>query len=128
MFRDMQIIKESFLPVFKELKNCLSITIYAVSKIKPAENILQDDRYRYVFSVEEVNKLVLQGMPFREAYKNVALQISRGSYHPDRTVNHTHEGSIGHLCNDRITEKMAGILKTFDFERKDNAYRKLLMR
>jgi argininosuccinate lyase len=127
-FRDMQIIKESFLPVFGELKNCLKITTYAVSKIKPVENILQDDRYRYVFSVEEVNKLVLQGMPFREAYKNIAVQISGNSYHPDRTLNHTHEGSIGNLCNDRIGEKMAGILKTFDFERKDNAYRKLLMR
>lgn len=127
-FRDMQIIKESFLPVFGELKDCLRISTYAVSKIKPAENILQDDRYHYVFSVEEVNKLVMQGMPFREAYKKVALQISGNSYRPDRNVNHTHEGSIGNLCNNHIGEKMAGILKTFDFERKDNAYRKLLMR
>jgi argininosuccinate lyase len=127
-FRDMQVIKESFLPVFDEFKSILEISIYAVSKITPSENILKDQRYRYIFSVEEVNKLVLEGMPFREAYKTVARQISEGTYSPTQTVSHTHEGSIGNLCNDKISLKFDKIWNDFDFESKENAYRKLLKR
>jgi argininosuccinate lyase len=127
-FRDMQIIKESFLPVFSEMKNCLAIATYALSKVMPAENVLQDERYRYIFSVEEVNKLVLQGTPFREAYKQVAGQIREGSYRPGHTIRHTHEGSMGNLCNDKISRKMKDIMRLFGFENKDNAYRKLLRR
>jgi argininosuccinate lyase len=102
--------------------------IYAVSQITPAENVLNDPRYRYIFSVEEVNKLVLQGMPFRDAYKTVAKQISEGTYNPSQTVIHTHEGSIGNLCNDKISLKFENIWNEFDFESKENAYRKLLKR
>lgn len=127
-FRDMQVIKESFLPVFAELKNCLSMFTYAVSRITPMENVLNDERYRYIFSVEEVNKLVLQGLPFREAYKQVALQIREGSFSPDKTVSHTHEGSMGNLCNDKIAQKMKAILKLFGFENKENAVRKLVLK
>lgn len=127
-FRDMQIIKESFLPVFAEMKNCLSMSCYAVSRITPVENILSDERYNYLFSVEEVNRLVLQGIPFREAYKQVALQIREGSYKPGQTIHHTHEGSIGNLCNDQISCKMEEIVKLFGFQKKDDAYRKLLRR
>jgi argininosuccinate lyase len=127
-FRDMQVIKESFLPVFDEFKNILEISIYAVSKITPSENILKDQRYRYIFSVEEVNKLVLGGMPFRDAYKTVAKQISEGNFNASQTVIHTHEGSIGNLCNDKISLKFENIWNEFDFESKENAYRKLLKR
>jgi argininosuccinate lyase len=127
-FRDMQIIKESFLPVFNDLKNCLEMSSYAVSRIIPVENVLKNERYRYVFSVEEVNRLVVKGTPFREAYKKVASQINEGSYKPDYSVRHTHEGSLGNLCNDKILLKLEAILKLFGFENKDMAVRKLLMR
>jgi argininosuccinate lyase len=125
-FRDMQIIKESFLPVFAEVKNCISMATYAVSRITPKENILLDERYRYVFSVEAVNQLVLQGTPFREAYKQVALEIKEGSYKPVQNLHHTHEGSIGNLCNDQILEKMNAVMDSFRFDKKDNACHKLL--
>ena len=101
-FRDMQIIKESFLPVFSEMKTCLAIAAYALEKVIPVENTLEDPRYKYIFSVEEVNRLVMEGIPFRQAYKEVAAQIADGSYNGNPNVKHTHEGSIGNLCNNRI--------------------------
>jgi argininosuccinate lyase len=127
-FRDMQVIKEVFLPVFDSFSNCLKIATYAVSGIKPAQNVLSDEKYRYVFSVEEVNKLVLQGIPFREAYKMVAKTIAEDTYNPAKTVNHTHAGSIGNLCNDLISEKMKSVMQCFDFGKKDMAFRRLLER
>jgi argininosuccinate lyase len=127
-FRDMQIIKESFLPVFDELSNCLDIVVYAVSRIIPRNDILKEDRYRYVFSVEEVNKLVLKGIPFREAYKMVAASIQEGTYNPDPKIVHSHQGSIGNLCNKEISGKMDVVIQGFDFDTKDKAYRKLLLR
>lgn len=125
-FRDMQIIKESFLPVFEELENCISMLAYAVARVAPAADILDDNKYQYIFSVEEVNKLVLEGMPFREAYKTVAKKIQEGNFHPAHAVLHTHEGSIGNLCNDRIARKLEILLQQFRFERKDQAYLRLL--
>ena len=125
-FRDMQIIKESFLPVFSEIKTCLAIAAYALEKIIPSENTLEDNRYRYIFSVEEVNRLVMKGIPFRQAYKEVAAQIADGSYRSDHHLNHTHEGSIGNLCNDRIAQKVEKVMAQFQFERKDRAVEKLL--
>jgi len=125
-FRDMQIIKESFLPVFVELKNCISMLSYAVARIEPVPNILSDNKYQYIFSVEEVNKLVLKGIPFRDAYKQIAKKIQDGSYRPDISVHHTHEGSIGNLCNDKIADKMELLIRLFHFENKDNAYKELL--
>jgi argininosuccinate lyase len=127
-FRDMQIIKESFLPVFREIRNCLDMAAYAIARITPIKDVLKDERYQYIYSVEEVNKLVLQGVPFREAYKIIARQILEGSYHPDHTITHTHEGSLGNLCNDSISVKMKEAMKLFEFEKKDNAFRKLLGR
>ncbi len=118
-FRDMQIIKESFLPVFSEMKTCLAIAAYALEKIIPVENTLEDNRYRYIFSVEEVNRLVMEGTPFRQAYQEIAAQIADGSYRSDHTVMHTHEGSIGNLCNDRITAKIEKAIGQFHFERKE---------
>ncbi len=125
-FRDMQIIKESFFPVFADMKSCLSLAAYALEKVIPVENTLQDERYKYIFSVEEVNRLVMQGMPFREAYKEIAARIADGSYRSDHSVMHTHEGSIGNLCNDRITLKIEKVIEQFHFERKDRALEKLL--
>jgi argininosuccinate lyase len=125
-FRDMQIIKESFLPVFGELKDCILMLSYAVGKIIPVPEILKNDKYQYIFSVEDVNKLVVEGMSFREAYKQVARQIKDGSYKPDPAINHSHEGSIGNLCNDRIISKMESVLSLFPFENKDRSYLDLL--
>ena len=84
-------------------------------KIIPVENTLEDERYRYIFSVEEVNRLVIEGIPFREAYKEVAAKIADGSYTSDHRVNHTHEGSIGNLCNDRIAGKIEKVVEQFQF-------------
>jgi len=125
-FRDFQVIKESFLPVFDEMHDCLEIASYAVSKITPAENILENERYRYLFSVEEVNRLVMRGIPFRDAYKKVAAAIADGSYNTDGIADHTHAGSIGNLCNDRIRGKMNHILKRFEFKRAEIAFENLL--
>jgi argininosuccinate lyase len=125
-FRDMQIIKESFLPVFSEMKACLTLAAYALERIIPVENTLEDSRYKYIFSVEEVNRLVMEGIPFRQAYKEVAARIADGTYSSDHHVNHTHEGSIGNLCNDRIALKIEKGIAQFHFERKEKAIENLL--
>jgi len=126
-FRDLQILKESFLPVFAETNNCLEMATFAISGIKPVENTVTDSRYAYLFSVEEVNKQVMNGIPFRDAYKMVARQIAEGTYNGVTSITHSHEGSIGNLCNDKIAVKMKNILERFQFERKDKAIEKLLI-
>jgi argininosuccinate lyase len=127
-FRDMQIIKESFLPVFGDVKDCIAMATFAMEKIKPVDNLLDDERYRYIFSVDEVNRLVMNGIPFREAYATIAGQIREGKYNPGQGLQHTHEGSIGNLSNDKIVLKMKEILGQFNFQKKDEAYRHLLMK
>ncbi len=127
-FRDLQIIKEVFLPVFDELKDCLRMTTYIMNKIKVNEHILDDDKYLAIFSVEEVNRWVLQGMPFRDAYKKVGLDIEAGHFTPSKEVHHTHAGSIGNLCNDHITELFEDVIKSFGFAAVEQAERKLLGR
>ena len=102
-FRDLQIIKELFLPSFDELEECLDMVDLMISQIAVNEHILDDKRYDYMFSVEEVNRRVQTGTPFRDAYKQVGLEIEAGKFSPDKHIHHTHEGSIGNLCNDRIT-------------------------
>jgi argininosuccinate lyase len=99
---------------------------YSLARIQPASEVLDDSKYQYIFSVEEVNKLVLEGMSFREAYKAVARQIQEGTYHPDPSVHHTHEGSIGNLCNEKITVKLETLKRLFRFEQKDKACHGLL--
>jgi len=116
-FRDMQVLKESYLPVFDEMANCLEMATYSVSNIKVKEGILDDPKYRYLFSVEEVNKLVLSGTPFRDAYKKVAADIENGQFNPETEVNHQHEGSIGNLCNEAIAHKMNAVIKQFNKEK-----------
>ena len=95
------------------MKDCLFITEYAASKITANKNILDDPKYKLTFSVEVVNELVLQGVPFREAYVQVAKQIEEGTFEPPKNLNHTHEGSIGNLGNDEISERFKAVIKNF---------------
>lgn len=126
-FRDLQIIKEVFLPAFDELADCLQMAAYIINKIEVNEHILDNPMYDPIFSVEEVNRLAASGTPFRDAYKQVGLEIENGTFHADHNIHHTHEGSMGNLCNDRIAELMDQTLAEFHFERVDEAERKLLM-
>ena len=125
-FRDLQIIKEVFLPAFDELKDCLRMATHMLRELKVNEHILDDERYALMFSVEEVNRRVLAGVPFRDAYKQVGLEIEAGQFKPVKQVAHTHEGSIGNLCNDQIAQLMQTVVKGFDFERMNNAEKNLL--
>jgi argininosuccinate lyase len=125
-FRDLQIIKEVFLSSFKELNDCLNIASLALENMSVKENILDDSKYDFLFSVEEVNKLVLQGVPFREAYKIVGEQIEMGQFHPEKEVKHTHEGSIGNLCLDKIAEFKNEKVRSFQFEKVEKAINQLL--
>lgn len=125
-FRDLQIIKESFLPAFGELKNILSMVTAMVTGVKVNETVSADSRYDLMFSVEEVNRLAHDGMPFRDAYKKVGLDIEAGQFSPVKEVNHTHEGSIGNLCNEKIEKMYCSILENFDFETYHSAFERLL--
>ena len=127
-FRDLQIIKEVFLPAFDELADCLQMAAYIINKIEVNEHILDNPMYDPIFSVEEVNRLAAAGMPFRDAYKKVGLEIEAGTFHADHNIHHTHEGSIGNLCNDEINALMNNVLKGFNFERMTEAEKKLLER
>ena len=125
-FRDLQIIKEVFLPAFDELLDCLRMTAYIINKMEVRRDILDNPMYDAIFSVEEVNRLATEGMPFRDAYKKVGLDIEAGNFKPNKNIHHTHEGSIGNLCNDRIQQLMQQILGGFHFEKVDEAEKKLL--
>jgi argininosuccinate lyase len=127
-FRDLQIIKEVFLPAFDELKDCLRTCAYIINNIEVNEHILDNPMYDPMFSVEEVNRLAAAGMPFRDAYKKVGLDIEAGRFVPDKHIHHTHEGSIGNLCNDRIEQLMRQTLDDFHFDRMTQAEQKLLGR
>ena len=127
-FRDLQMIKEVFLPAFTELKECIDMATYIIQRIEVNRGILDDSRYDAMFSVEEVNRLATEGMPFRDAYKKVGLDIEGGNFTPDKNILHTHEGSIGNLCNDRIRELMYGIYGSMDFEKAQRAENALLKR
>ena len=126
-FRDLQIIKEVFLPAFDELKDCLRMVTHMMREVKVNDHILDDDKYALLFSVEEVNRLVLEGVPFRDAYKRVGLEIEAGNFTPNKAVNHTHEGSIGNLCNDSISALMQNIIDGFSFNKVNEAEKKLLV-
>ncbi len=125
-FRDLQIIKEVFLPAFDELKDCLQMAAYIINKIEVNDHILDNPMYDPMFSVEEVNRLAAEGMPFRDAYKKVGLDIEAGQFKPNKDIHHTHEGSIGNLCNDRIGALMKQVMDGFHFERVNEAEQKLL--
>ena len=115
--RDLQVIKESFIPTFMEIKECLSISKYSLEQIIIRDNIIGDKKYDYLFSVEEVNRLVVSGVSFRDAYKIVGDMIENGDFKPNYQINHTHEGSIGNLCNDQILRMSEEIYSQFGFER-----------
>lgn len=125
-FRDLQIIKEVFLPAFGELKDCLRMAAYIINKMEVNRSILDNPMYDPMFSVEEVNRLAAAGMPFRDAYRKVGMEIENGTYRADHHIHHTHEGSMGNLCNDRIVEYMRSIYDATDFDRAENAEKELL--
>lgn len=125
-FRDLQIIKEVFLQAFGELKDCLRMAAYIISKMEVNRNILDNPMYDPMFSVEEVNRLAAAGMPFRDAYRKVGMEIENGTYRADRNICHTHEGSMGNLCNDRIAELMKSVYDGFGFSRAEEAEKELL--
>lgn len=125
-FRDLQIIKEVFLPAFGELKDCLRMAAYIINKMEVNRSILDNPMYDPMFSVEEVNRLAAAGMPFRDAYRKVGMEIENGTYRADHHIHHTHEGSMGNLCNDRIAEYMRSIYDATDFDRAENAEKELL--
>lgn len=104
--RDLQLLKECFVPAVSMLKSCLEMAAFMLENIRVSESLLDDERYKYVFSVEEVNRLVLSGMPFRDAYKKVGREIQDGVFTPEKNVVHTHIGSLGNLRNDMIAAKM----------------------
>lgn len=125
-FRDLQIIKEVFLPAFHEMKDCLQMAAYIINKMAVNEHILDNAMYDPIFSVEEVNRLAAAGMPFRDAYKQVGLEIEAGTFKADHHIHHTHEGSIGNLCNDQIATLMQHTLDDFHFERIKEAEEQLI--
>ena len=127
-FRDLQIIKELFLPAFADIKDCLAMATYIIDRIEVNKEILNDSRYDAMFSVEEVNRLAAAGMPFRDAYKKVGLDIEAGSFIPDKNIMHTHEGSIGNLCNKEICAIMENIYSSMDFKKANRAEGALLKR
>jgi argininosuccinate lyase len=125
-FRDVQVIKDIFLPSFDELGACLRIATRMMSEVEVNEHIADDAGYASMFSVEKVNRLTLSGVPFRDAYKQVGLEIEAGNFIPDKHIRHTHEGSMGCLCNDAIASLMKEIIQGFAFEKANVAERKLM--
>ena len=112
--RDFQLLKDVMFPAIEEIKSCLTMCDMMLQHIRINRDILSDPKYDYLFTVEDVNRLALQGIPFREAYRQVGMQVQNHTYNPTREVHHTHEGSIGNLCNDRIREKLLRVMKEFD--------------
>lgn len=124
--RDLQLLKTHLFPAFATLQNCMAMAELMLTNMQVNENILKDDRYKYLFSVEEVNKLVLAGVPFRDAYKQVGIAIEAGSFTYSTFVNHTHEGSIGNLCNAEIKLMMDNVIGEFNFDTYHRAIDQLL--
>ena len=124
--RDLQLLKENLFPAFKTLKDCIEMAGLMLSNIQIKENILADEKYKYLFSVEEVNKLVNAGMPFRDAYKKVGTDIESGNFKYDISITHTHEGSIGNLCTEEIKKQMQKVVYTFPFASVQSALDNLL--
>ncbi len=124
--RDLQVLKEKLFPAIGTLKDCLRMTHLMISAIEVKENILNDEKYKFLFSVEEVNKLVLSGIPFRDAYKKVGMDIEQGKFSYATQLQHTHEGSMGNLMNDKVKENFENIVAGFHFENSHKAINHLL--
>ena len=125
-FRDLQLLKEKYIFAFKEIKACLEIALLMVPNIEVNKNIIDNELYDYLFSVEEVNKRVLEGIPFRESYKQVGIEIEAGNFKPNKDLNHTHEGSLGNLCTKNIKAKMDNNFAKIDRKVVDQAVQNLL--
>jgi len=125
-FRDLQITKEVFIPAFDELISCIELTTFAIENMAVKKNLMKNPMYKLAFSVEEVNSRVLAGVPFREAYKQVGIEIEKGDFEAPESINHTHQGSIGNLCNKEIQQKMDSIIEQFEFEKVEKAILNLL--
>jgi len=124
--RDLQLLKEFILPAFDELRSCIHMAMIMLSAVKVREKIVEEEKYKYMFSVERVNELVVQGVPFRDAYKQVGKEIEEGKFKPNYHIHHTHEGSIGSLCSAEIKQLFGGVLGAFDFEIKRKALKELV--
>lgn len=124
--RDLQLLKENLFPAFRTLKNCMEMAGLMLSNIEIKKNILADEKYKYLFSVEEVNKLVNAGMPFRDAYKKIGLDIEAGNFNYNTSIHHTHEGSIGNLCTEEIKQQMQKVVDSFPFLHVQKAIEKLI--
>lgn len=125
-FRDLQLIKEVFIPAFDELKDSLRMTTYIVSRISVNEHLLDDPRYDLMFSVEEVNRRATEGTPFRDAYRQVGIEINQGQFTPRKDIHHTHEGSIGNLCTAEVRALMDSVWDKFGFDKVNAAEQALL--
>lgn len=112
--RDFQLLKDVLFPAFGEMSSCLQLCDFMLQHIRINRDILSDPKYDYLFTVEDVNRLVLEGMPFREAYKKVGQEVQTDTYHPTKSVHHTHEGSIGNLCTERIRAKFDAVMRQFE--------------
>jgi argininosuccinate lyase len=124
--RDLQLLKEHLFPAFKTLKDCIEIAALMLSGIGIKKDILADEKYKYLFSVEEVNKLVNAGIPFRDAYKKVGMDIEAGKFSYDTNIQHTHEGSIGNLCTEEIKKQMEKVVSSFPFASVQSAIKQLI--
>ncbi|MEO6315365.1 MAG: argininosuccinate lyase [Chitinophagaceae bacterium] len=124
--RDLQLLKEHLFPSFQTLRHCIEMAVLMLGNIEVKKDILQDEKYQYLFSVEEVNKAVLQGLPFRDAYRKIGLAIEENKFAYTTNVQHTHEGSIGNLCTDEIKRMMQDAVAGFNFDKASNALEQLL--
>jgi argininosuccinate lyase len=124
--RDLQLLKEHLIPAFSDIKNCLEMAGLMLSNISVKKNILEDEKYKFIFSVEEVNKLVLQGISFRDAYKQIGADIESGNFKYNTKVAHTHEGSIGNLQNEQVKQMMNSVLQQYNFEKVNKALQQLI--
>ncbi len=124
--RDLQLLKEHLFPAFRALKDCIEMTGLMLSNVEIKKDLLNNEQYKFLFSVEEVNKLVNKGMPFRDAYKKVGVDIESGNFSHTNAVHHTHEGSIGNLCTIQIKEQMQKVVDSFPFIKVRTAIDELL--
>jgi argininosuccinate lyase len=124
--RDLQLLKEHLFPAFEQIRECMAMLALMISAVQIEKDLLQDNKYQYLFSVEAVNALVYQGIPFRDAYRQVGENIEKGTFEPPTTVHHTHEGSIGNLCNSQIKSQMETTLNGFPFKAVKKAIAELL--
>jgi len=124
--RDLQLLKEHLFPAFNNLIACIEMAGLMLSNIQVKPNLLEDEKYKFLFSVEEVNKLVLQGLPFRDAYKKVGMDIEQGNFTYNTSVDHTHEGSVGNLCNEQLSSNMESVIQRFNFNKVTTALNNLI--